>query len=229
MFGSVDIGSSWGSSIGSSWGSSIGSSWGGSIGSSFDDGCSLGDTGDASVGHMVGVSHNSGGNRLLDDGLSLDRDGVGGIVRGINMDRVGNLDNVVPEDRGIIGDGDLALNKDGSLNVVDLDLGVDDGSIDGLCSLEDGGDLDGEEGGGGLDDPGVVARHIAGLSVVDLLGDDGGGLVDGGGACALGQGGVGGGGSGLGVGLVDGLDRAVRDEAVSLGRGASAVGHGSVA
>ena len=209
MFGSVDEGSGRGSSVSSS----------------IDDGGGLGDAGDAGVGNMVGVGHHSRGNRLLDDGLTLDWDRDRGIVRGINMDGDGNLDDVILVKWGIIGDGNLALNKDGSLDIVDLNLLVDDGSVDSLGSLEDSWDLDGEMGGGGLEDPGVVSRDIAALSIVDLLGDNGGRLVDGGGSRSLSNGGVGGGGSGLGIGLVDGLHRSVRDEAVSCRGRASAVGH----
>merc|ERR1712128_53003 len=120
---------------------------------------------------MVGVGHHGGGNRLLDDWLALDWDGEGGIVRSINMDR------------------------DGSLDVVDLDLLVNDGSVHSVGSLENSWDLDGEMRGGRLEDPGVVSGNIAALSIVDLLGDDGGRLVDGGGSRALSNGGVGGRGS----------------------------------
>jgi len=209
MFGSVDIGSGGGSSVGSS----------------VDNGGSLGDVGDSSIGNMVGVGHHGGGNRLLDDWLALDWDGEGGIVRSINMDRDGNLDKVVGVKRSIIRDVNWTLNEDGSLDVVDLDLLVNDGSVHSVGSLEDSWDLDGEIRGGRLEDPGVVSGNIAALSIVDLLGDDGGRLVDGGGSRALSNGGVGGRGSGLGISLVNGLDRSVRDEAVSCGGRATAVGH----
>merc|ERR1719147_518083 len=171
---------------------------------------------------MVGVGHHSGGNRLLDDGLTLDWDGVGGIVRSINMNGGGDLDNVGGGEGGVVGDGNLTLNKDGGLDIVYLNLAVDDGSIDGLGSLEDGGDLDGEMRGGRLQDSGVVSGDIAGLSIVDLLGDDGLRLVDSGDSRSLSNSGVGGGGSGLGIGLGDGLNRSVSDEAVSCGGRASA-------
>merc|ERR1719348_1082861 len=147
---------------------------------------------------MVGVGHHGGGNSLLDDGLSLDGHGDRGVVGGINVDGHGDLDDVVSVEGGVIVDVDLALDKDGGLDIVDLNLLVDDGGIYGLSSLEDGGDLDGEVGGGGLEDPGVVSGDIAGLSIVDLLGDNGGRLVDSGGAWALGHGRVGGGGSAVG-------------------------------
>merc|ERR1719347_2195753 len=94
------------------------------------------------------------------------------------MDGGGDLDNVGGGEGGIVGDGNLTLNKDGGLDIVYLNLAVDDGSIDGLGSLEDGGDLDREMRGGRLQDSGVVSGDIAGLSIVDLLGDDGLRLVD---------------------------------------------------
>merc|ERR1719348_2328792 len=173
---------------------------------------------------MVGVGHHGGGNSLLDDRLSLDGHGDRGVVGGINVDGDGDLDDVVSVEGGVIGDVDLALDKDGGLDIVDLNLLVDDGGIHGLGSLEDGGEL----GGGGLEDPGVVSGDIAGLSIVDLLGDNGGRLVDRGGAWALGHGGVGGGGSGLGVGSGDGLNRSVGDKSVASRGRASAVGDSSV-
>ena len=180
-----------------------GSGRGSSVSSSIDDGGGLGDAGDAGVGNMVGVGHHSRGNRLLDDRLALDWDGDRGIVRGINMDGDRNLDDVILVEWGIIGDGNLALNKDGSLDIVDLNLLVDDGSIDSLCSLEDGWDLDGEMGGGGLEDPGGVAGDEAGLAKVHLLGHHGGGLVDGGHTLGLGGGGEGSRGGGRHI--VDGV------------------------
>merc|ERR1719347_605624 len=94
------------------------------------------------------------------------------------MDGGGDLDNVGGGEGGVIGDGNLTLNRNGSLDIMDLNLAVDDGSIDGLGSLEDGGDLDWEMRGGRLQDSGVVSGDIAGLSIVDLLGDDGLRLVD---------------------------------------------------
>jgi len=163
---------------GSSGGGSIGGNGGSSISSSVDNRGGLDRACDSSVGNMVGVGHHSGGNSLLDDGLTLDWDGVGGIVRSINMDGGGDLDNVGGGEGGVVGDGNLTLNKDGGLDIVYLNLAVDDGSIDGLGSLEDGGDLDGEMRGGRLQDSGVVSGDIAGLSIVDLLGDDGLRLVD---------------------------------------------------
>merc|ERR550519_1077165 len=121
------------------------------------DSSSMGN-GDGSMGNsvgVVGVSVDGGGDGLLDDGLSLDGDGVGHGIGGINMDGGGDLDDV------------------------HLSLGLDDGSVDRVGSLQVGAHADGQEGGGGLVDVGVVSGNVAGLSVVDLLGDDGSGLVEG--------------------------------------------------
>merc|ERR1719471_1170372 len=60
----------------------------------------------------------------------------------------------------------------------------------GLSSLEDSWDSDGEMGGGGLVDLGGVSGDVAGLAVVNLLGDNGSGLVNGGDTGALSMGGV---------------------------------------
>merc|ERR1712123_268430 len=54
-------------------------------------------------------------------------------------------------------------------------------------------------GGGWLVDPGGISGHIAGLSKVHLLGDNWGGLVDGGHSSSLGGGGVRGRGSRGGI------------------------------
>jgi len=210
-----------------------GSSGEGSITGSVDNGGvdnrgGLDRAGDSGVGNMVGMGHDSGSNSLLDDGLTLDWDGDRGIVRSINMHGDGDRDLLLGVEGGIIGDVNLTLNKDGGLDIVDLDLAVDDGSVDGLGSLEDGGDLDGEMGGSGLQDSGVVSGDIAGLSIVDLLGDNGFRLVDSGDSGSLSNGGVGCWGSGLGIGLGDSLNRSVGNKTVSCGGRASAVSHGTV-
>ena len=103
----------------------------------------------------------------------------------------------------VIGGIEWLVNEDGVLDLVDLLLDLDNGSIDSLCSPEDGGDSDGKVRSGGLQDPGGISGDIAGLPKVDLLGDDWGGLVDGGDALGLGVGGEGSRGGGLGI--VDGV------------------------
>jgi hypothetical protein len=152
---------------------------------------------------VLGVGHDRGGLGPLDDGLSLDGHGVGHVVGGIHVHGGGDLDDVLLVHGDIVGDIDATLNKDGALDIVDLNLLLDNGGVVGNGSPEDGGDRDGKMGGGRLQDPGVVAGNEAGLSVVDLLGDDGGGLVHGGDARALLVGGVWGGGGGSHV--VDGV------------------------
>merc|ERR550519_1514508 len=145
------------------------------------DSSSMGN-GDGSMGNsvgVVGVSVDGGGDGLLDDGLSLD----GG----------GDLDDLLLVDGHVIGDLNTTLNIDGLVDGVHLSLGLDNRSVDRVGSLQVGAHADGQEGGGGLVDVGVVSGNVAGLSVVDLLGDDGSGLVEGGHTGGLGLSGVGGG------------------------------------
>merc|ERR1711892_388412 len=143
---------------------------------------------------MVRVSHNSGGNGLLDDGLSLDSNWVWDIVRGINMDGGWDLNDPLGVEGSIKRGINLALNEDGILDIVDFSLGVDS-----VGSPEDSWDSDGKMGGGWLVDPGGISGHIAGLSKEHLLGYNWGGLVDGGHSSSLGGGGVRGRGSGGGI------------------------------
>jgi len=149
---------------------------------------------------VVGLGHDGSGHGLPHDGLALDGDGDGDVVRSINMDGSGDLDDLLGVEGSVIGSVVWLLDEDGVLNLVDLLLDLDDGSVDSLGSLEDGGDGDGKVRGGGLEDPGGVAGDVAGLSEVDLLGDDRGGLVDGGDALGLAVGGVRSRSGGLGVG-----------------------------
>jgi len=146
--------------------------------------------GGSNVG-AVGVDGSSNG--LLDDGLTLDGDGVGNGIRSINVDRGGDLNDLFSVDGDIIGDLNTSFNIDRLVHGVHLDLFLDDGSTNTLGATEDGGHLDGEMGGGGLVDGGSITGHIAGLSKVDLLRDNRGGLVEGGDALSLGVHRVGGG------------------------------------
>merc|ERR1719435_458214 len=66
-------------------------------------------------------------------------------------------------------------------------------------SLEDSWDSDGKMRGGWLVDLGGVSGHVAGLAEGHLLGDHGGGLVDGGHSSTLCGGGVRSRGSGLSI------------------------------
>jgi len=155
---------------------------------------SNGSNGGGSV-DMVGVSHDSRGNGLPDDGFSLNGNWVWDVVRSINMDGGWDLNDVHGVEGSIIRGINLALNKDGILDIVDFSLGLDNGSVDGVGSLKDSWDSDGKMGGGWLVDPGGISGHIAGLSKVHLLGDNWGGLVDGGDSRCLGGSGVRGRGS----------------------------------
>jgi len=135
---------------------------------------------------MVGVSHNRGSDSLLDDGLSLDWGGDSDIVWSINMDGGWDLNDLLGVEGSIIRGINLALNKDWALDVVDFSLGLDNGGVDSLGSLEDSWDSNGKMRGGWLVDLGGVSGHIAGLAEVHLLGDHRGGLVDGGDSSTLG-------------------------------------------
>jgi len=152
---------------------------------------------------VVALGDHGGGDGLLHNGLSLDSNGHGDIVGGVNMDGSWDLDDLGGVEGSVIGGIEWLVDEDGVLDLVDLLLDLDNGSIDSLCSPEDGGDSDGKVGSGGLQDPGGISGDIAGLAEVDLLGDDWGGLVDGGDALGLGVGGVGSRGGGLGI--VDGV------------------------
>jgi len=159
------------------------SSWGGSEVSGITDSSRGGID-------MVRVSHDGGGNGLLNDGLSLDGDWDSDVVRGINMDGGWDLNDLLGVEGSIIRGINLALNEDRALDVVDLSLGLDNGGVDSLGSLKDSWDSDGKMRGGWLVDLGGVSGHIAGLAEVHLLGDHRGRLVDGGHASTLGGGGV---------------------------------------
>jgi len=174
--GSWGSGNSWGSGVaGDSWGSDSGNSWG-----SLD---------------MMRVGHNWGSLGPLDDWLSLDGNRVWDVVWSINMDGGGDLDNLLGVERSIIRGIVWLLDLDWGLDIVDLLLDLDDWGVDGLGSLQDSWDGDGEMRGSGLQDSGGVSGDVAGLSQVDLLGDNWGGLVDGGDSLSLVSGGVWGGGS----------------------------------
>jgi len=199
------------------------------ISGSVDDGGGLHGAGDSGVGNMVGVSDHGGGNGLLDDGLAGDGNRDGHVVGSIHIDGHGHRDEVILVDGDVIRDVNLALDQDGGLDIVDLGLLGDDGGIVGNGSLKDGGHSDGEMGGGRLEDPGVVAGDVAGLSEVDLLGHDGGGLVHGGGSHSLCGSGVGGGGSGCDIGGVGDGDHGTSGGETMAGRGGSyTLGHSTV-
>ena len=135
---------------------------------------------------VVGVGDDRSSNSLPDNGLSNNRDRMGDSIGFVNMDGSGDLNNLLPENGDIIGDLNTSLNIDRLIDSVDLGLGLDNGSIDGLSSLKDCGDLNGKMRGSGLVDGGIVSRDIRGLTIVNLLGDDGSGLVNSGNAFTLG-------------------------------------------
>merc|ERR1712117_209683 len=76
--------------------------------------------------------------------------------------------------RGIV----WLVDKDWLLDIVDFFLGLDNWGVDSLGSLEDSWDSNWEMWGGWLQDSGGVSGDIVGLTVVHLLGDNWGWLVD---------------------------------------------------
>jgi len=142
--------------------------------------------------NVVGVGDDGSSNGLPDNGLSNNRDRVGDSVGFVNMDGGGDLNNLLSENGDIIGDLNTSLNIDRLVDGVDLGLGLDNGSIDGLSSLKDGGDLNGKIRGSGLVDGGSISGDIRSLAIVNLLGDDGSRLVNGGDTLSLSLGVVGG-------------------------------------
>merc|ERR1712223_1630388 len=129
---------------------------------------------------MVRVGHDGLSNGLPHDGLSLHGNGDGDVVGSINMDGGGDLDDLLGVEGSVIRSIVRLVDEDGVLDLVDLLHGLDNGGVDSLGSPEDSWDSDGKMRGGWLDDPGGIAGHVVGLAEVDLLGDDRGGLVDGG-------------------------------------------------
>lgn len=179
----MDEGSGNGTMMGiSSDGSSV------SEGSIVSDGSNSSDNSGINV--VVGVSDNGGSLGALDDGLALDGGWDGNIVRSIDVNGGGDLDNVLLVDGDIIRNLNTTFNKDGVLDVVDLNLLLDNGGVVGNGPSEDGGDRDGKMGGGWLMDHGVVSGNKVSGSIVDLLGDNGGRLVNGGDTSSLFVGGV---------------------------------------
>ncbi len=180
------------------------------------DGSGVGNSGDGSVGNgdsgggdasLVGPVDLSGSLPDVDDGLTGNGDGVLNVVGLVHVDGHGHLDDLLPDDGHIIGDLDPPLDGVGLVHHMGLLDGLDDGGVDGDGSLEGGRHGDGQLGDGGLVDARGVAGDELGLAEVQLLADDGSGLVDGlGGHTVHRRGGVGGG--------------------HAHGRGGGSVGHG---
>merc|ERR1719228_1055243 len=84
--------------------------------------------------------------------------------------------------------------------LVDLGVGLDNRGVDSLGSLKDSWDSNGKLGSSWLVDLGGISGNIAGLSVVNLLGDNWCGLVNGGNSGSLSSSGVRCRGSGLSIG-----------------------------
>jgi len=171
---------------------------------------------DSTVNEVLGVGHHGGGLGSPDDRCAGDGGGHMHVVGSVNMDGGGDLDDVLLVDGHVIGDLNATLDQDGVLDLVDLNLLLDDGGVVSNGSPQDSGDRDGKMRGGGLEDPGGVAGDKAGLTEVDLLGDHGGGLVDGGDT-----GGLGGGGEGSRGSRGDVVDGVSDNGTGSVGVGAS--------
>merc|ERR1712054_408270 len=101
---------------------------------------------------------------------------------------------------------------------MDLSLGLDNRGVDSLGSLEDSWDSNGKMGSSWLVDLGGISGNIAGLSVVNLLGDNWCGLVNGGDSGSLCSSGVRCWGSGFSIGYRSmGNNRASRVVLSSIG------------
>ena len=96
------------------------------------------------------------------------------------MDGGRDFDNLFDMFDNIIRDIVGFFNRDGLVDGVNFLLDGDSSGVSGHGSLQSGGDSDFEVGDGGFQDVGGVARDVRGLSQVNLFGDNGGGLVDGG-------------------------------------------------
>lgn len=147
------------------------------------------------LGHDVGVVMPDNGSAVgfLDDGLTLDGVRLGDGVGPGHMDGSGDLDDPLDGFDHVIGHVVGLFNGVGLVDCVDLLLDGDDGSIDGLGALQGGGHGDPEVRNSGLEDLSDVSRDVGGLSQMNLLSDDGGGVVDGGYSGGLLRGLVGGG------------------------------------
>jgi hypothetical protein len=126
----------------------------------------------------VGPFDNSRSLTNVDDGLSLDGNGVGSGIRLVDMDGDSDLFDVLTVDGDIIRDLDALLNGIRLVDDIRLPHGVDNGSVVGLGSLEDGGHSNADIGKSGLVDGAGVSRDELGLSVVELLGHNCWGLLN---------------------------------------------------
>merc|ERR1712228_408837 len=116
------------------------------------------------------------------------------------MDWGGDLNNLLGQERSVIRSIIRLLDMDWGLGIVDLSLGLDNRGVDSLGSLEDSWNSNWKMGGGRLVDLGGISGNIAGLSIVNLLGDNWCGLVNSGDSGSLSSSGVRCRGSGLSIG-----------------------------
>ena len=115
------------------------------------------------------------------------------------------------QERSVIRSIIRLLDMDWVVDIVDLSLGLDNRGVDSL-------DSNGKMGSSWLVDLGGISGNIAGLSIVNLLGDNWCGLVNGGDSGSLFSNGVRCWGSGLGIGYRSvGNNRASRVVLGSIG------------
>ena len=178
------------------------------------DGGGVGHNGGGGLNGGVSPLDDGGGLAVVDDGLTLYGDRVGHGVGLVDVDGDGHLLDLLPVDGHVVGHVVGPVDVDRLVHLVDLLLDLDDGGVLADGSLEDGGHLNGQNRRRGLQDLGLASGDELGLAEVELLGHDGGLLVDGGhGGSLLGGGvrgrhgdggGQGGVGHGHGCGVVGG-------------------------
>ncbi len=117
---------------------------------------------------------------LLDDGFTLDRDRVGHRDRLGHMVRSGHLHNSLHRLDHFIGHIVGLLNMDRLVDGMHLLLHSDNRGSHGLGTLEGSGHSNLEVRNGRLQDLSGIAGNVGSLAQVNLLGDDGLGLVQGG-------------------------------------------------
>ena len=160
---------------------------------------------------LVGALDDGGGLPVVDDGLALDGDCHGVGDRPVYVDGDRDLPDLLLDHGDVVGDVVGPLDWDGLVDHVGLLDGLDQGCVDLVGSLEGCGHGDGEVGCGGLVDLGGVAGDEVLAAEVELLGDHCGGLAVGDGGrgllgCGVGCGDCNGGGC-VGDGDCGGGDR----------------------
>ena len=136
-----------------------------------DDGLGL----DGSVGSL----DESGTAADVHNGRTLHWHGMGDTVGLVHVHGHGDLDDLLLQDRHVIGHLHALLHGVGLVHNMRLLDHADDGGVGGHGALEGSGDSNGQPGGGRLVDGGGIAGDERGLTEVQLLADDRGRLDDG--------------------------------------------------